>query len=186
MSICPTAETFDTRETPAAGIGDTHASLERIAPRQAVRAVRQPSRSGGRCRPRRRTEVSVRLRLGRRRITRAVTNRPSGSSRPNGYPRSAVRSTVLTDTNDVRVWLVERTYSNDEQILTILTSATITGDRYFRKERALTSFTDARGTTAALDVDATDLGSVDERDLRSQYAAEATRSAEKHDPDDPI
>jgi hypothetical protein len=86
----------------------------------------------------------------------------------------------------VRVWLVERTYSDDEQNLIILTYATPDGERYFRKERALTSFTDQRETTAAVDVDVENLGSVDDPELQSQYRSEAERMAEKHDPDDPI
>ncbi|MFW6435670.1 MAG: hypothetical protein ACOCY1_04745 [Halovenus sp.] len=94
----------------------------------------------------------------------------------------------MSDTTDgtVRVWLVERTYSDDEQNLIILTYATPDGERYFRKERALTSFTDQRETTAAVDVDADNLGSVDDPELQSQYRAEAERMAERHDPDDPI
>jgi hypothetical protein len=86
----------------------------------------------------------------------------------------------------VRVWLVERTYSDDEQNLIILTYATPDGERYFRKERALTSFSDVRDTTAAVDADPDNLGSVDDEALRAQYAAEATRMAEQHDPDDVI
>lgn len=86
----------------------------------------------------------------------------------------------------VRVWLVERTYSDDEQNLIILTYATTDGECYFRKERALTSFTDARETTAAVQADPDNLGSVDDPALRDQYAAEAARMAEVHDPDDPI
>jgi len=86
----------------------------------------------------------------------------------------------------VRVWLVERTYSDDEQNLIILTYATPDGERYFRKERALTSFTDQRETTAAVDVEVENLGSVDDPELRSQYRSEAERMAEKHDPGDPI
>ena len=86
----------------------------------------------------------------------------------------------------VRVWLVERTYSDDEQNLIILVYATPNGDQYFRKERALTSFTDTRDTTAALDVDPDNLGTVDDEDEREQYATEATHMAENHDPGDPI
>lgn len=91
-----------------------------------------------------------------------------------------------SSTDTVRVWLVERTYSDDEQNLIILTYATMDGDRYFRKERALTSFTDARETTAAVDVDPGNLGTVDDMELREQYAAEATRMADAHEPDDAI
>ncbi len=91
-----------------------------------------------------------------------------------------------TDSGSVRVWLVERTYSDDEQNLIILTYATPDGERYFRKERALTSFTDtARETTAAVDVDPDNLGVVDD-EFQTQYAAEARRMADRHDPDDPI
>ena len=86
----------------------------------------------------------------------------------------------------VRVWLVERTYSDDEQNLIILTYATPDGDRYYRKERALTSFTDTRDTTAAVTVDSDNLGSVDDPELQERYAAEAQRMKDAHDPDDSI
>ena len=86
----------------------------------------------------------------------------------------------------VQVWLVERTYSDDEQNLVILTYATPDGKRYFRKERALTSFTDSRDTTAAVEADPENLGSVDDGDLREQYAVEAQRMQAVHDPDDAI
>ena len=86
----------------------------------------------------------------------------------------------------IRTWLVERTYSDDEQNLIILTYATTDGQRYFRKERALTSFTDARDTTAAVEADPDNLGSVDDSELREQYATEAQRMADGHDPNDLI
>lgn len=88
--------------------------------------------------------------------------------------------------NAVRVWLVERTYSDDEQNVIILTYATPDGERYFRKERALTTFGDDRETTAAVDADPGNLGTVAEPALREQYAAEAQRMADGHDPDDPV
>ncbi|WP_435066834.1 hypothetical protein [Haloplanus sp. C73] len=90
----------------------------------------------------------------------------------------------MTD-DSVRVWLVERTYSDDEQNVIILTYATTDGTRYFRKERALTSFSDVRDTTAAVDAEPNDLGIVDD-ELREAYAAEAKRMATEHDPDDVI
>lgn len=93
----------------------------------------------------------------------------------------------MTDDSDgVRVWLVERTYSDDEQNLIILTYATPDGERYFRKERALTSFSDTRGTSAGLVVDPGNLGAVEDEQRREQYAAEAERMASVHDPDDNI
>ena len=88
--------------------------------------------------------------------------------------------------DDVRMWLVERTYSDDEQNMVILTYATPDGERYFRKERALTSFTDVRDTTAAVDAAASNVGAVEDPDDRERYAAEATRMARAHDTDDVI
>jgi len=90
------------------------------------------------------------------------------------------------DSESVRVWLVERTYSDDEQNMIILTYATPDGRRYFRKERALTSFTDVRDTTAAVDADPDNLGTVTDEDLRERYATEARRMADQHDPADVI
>jgi hypothetical protein len=84
----------------------------------------------------------------------------------------------------VRVWLVERTYSDDEQNLIILVYATPDGSRYLRKERALTSFTDERDTTAAIDADPENLGRIDDPEEREQYAAEASRMAANNAPDD--
>ena len=91
-----------------------------------------------------------------------------------------------TTEDTVRVWLVERTYSDDEQNLIILTYATPDGQRYYRKERALTSFGDVRDTTAAVDAAPDNLGAVDDPELQTQYAAEAQRMADIHDPDDVI
>ncbi|AUX10591.1 hypothetical protein AArcSl_2980 [Halalkaliarchaeum desulfuricum] len=88
--------------------------------------------------------------------------------------------------DSVRVWLVERTYSDDEQNLIILTYATTDGRQYFRKERALTSFDDVRETTAAVWAASENLGRVRDEAERERYAAEAQRMAEKHDPDDVI
>jgi hypothetical protein len=87
----------------------------------------------------------------------------------------------------VRVWLVERTYSDDEQNLIILTYATPDGTRDYRKERALTSFTgDHRETTAAVAVSPSNLGTVSDPETREQYATEARRMRDRHDPDDAI
>jgi hypothetical protein len=87
-------------------------------------------------------------------------------------------------TAGVRVWLVERTYSDDEQNIVILVYATPDGSRYFRKERALTSFTDVRDTTAAVEARPENLGTVDDPAERERYATEAARMRESHDPDD--
>jgi len=93
----------------------------------------------------------------------------------------------MTDSNKkVRVWLVERTYSDDEQNLVILVYATPDGERYMRKERALTSFDDKRDTTAAIDADPDNLGRVENDETRERYADEARRMAEEHEADEAI
>ncbi len=87
----------------------------------------------------------------------------------------------------VRVWLVERTYGDDEQNLIILTYATPDGRRDFRKERALTSFTgDHRETPVSIAVDPDNLGTVDDAETRDRYATEVERMREKHEPDDAL
>ena len=85
-----------------------------------------------------------------------------------------------------RLWLVERTYSDDEQNIVILTYATPDGERYLRKERALTSFSDVRDTTAAVEATPEEIGRVADPSLEDQYATEARRMRRAHDPDDAI
>lgn len=88
---------------------------------------------------------------------------------------------------ETRVWLVERTYSDDEQNLIILTYATPDGRQDFRKERALTSFSgDHRETPVSLTVPADNLGVVDDTDTRERYETEATRMAEEYNADDAL
>jgi len=88
---------------------------------------------------------------------------------------------------ETRVWLVERTYSDDEQNLIILTYATADGRQDFRKERALTSFSgDHRETPVSLTVPADNLGVVDDPDTRERYETEATRMAAAYDADDAL
>ncbi|MFB6296172.1 MAG: hypothetical protein ABEH66_04935 [Halobacteriales archaeon] len=89
-------------------------------------------------------------------------------------------------TEEVRVWLVERTFSDDEQNIIIHVYATPDGTQYHREERAVTSFTGARDTTAAVEVAPRNLGQVDDPDTREQYATEAQRMRADHDPDDAI
>jgi hypothetical protein len=95
-------------------------------------------------------------------------------------------SDTVEERETVRVWLVERTYSDDEQNIIILVYATPDGERYYRKERALVSFSDSRDTTAAVDVSPESLGTVDDADIRARYAAEVERLRGTHAPDDVI
>ncbi|MFC7095922.1 hypothetical protein [Halobaculum marinum] len=93
--------------------------------------------------------------------------------------------TAAVAADEERVWLAERTYGDDELNLIILVYATTDGERYFRKERALTSFADDRETPVSLVVPADELGTVADDD-RERYATEAARMATVHDPDDTI
>jgi hypothetical protein len=86
-----------------------------------------------------------------------------------------------------RVWLGERTFSDDEQNIVILIYATPDGERALRKERALTSFSGpARETTAAVVADPGNLDTVTDPETRERYATEAQRMRDDYDPDDTI
>jgi hypothetical protein len=83
---------------------------------------------------------------------------------------------------DTRVWLVDRTY-NDKGMVRLV-YATTDGERYLIKqlsERMLMT----KEVTAARDVDAERLEPTDDAE-RERYAAEATRMADQHDPDDAV
>lgn len=93
----------------------------------------------------------------------------------------------MDDHEGVRVWLVERTFSDDEQNIVILLYATPDGSRVLRKERALTSFTGpARETTASVLADPGNLDTVVDPDRRERFATEAARMREKYDPDEAV
>ena len=82
-----------------------------------------------------------------------------------------------------RVWLVDRAYS-DKGLVTLV-YATVDGDRYLQRqlsERMLTR-TDV---TAGMDADPERLQPVADGAERERFAAEASRMAEGHDPDDTV
>ncbi len=83
--------------------------------------------------------------------------------------------------DDVRVWLVERTYS-DRDLLTLV-YATPDGEWYLRKERAGRL---GGETTAAIEVERERLAPVTDESEKERYATEATRIAEKRDADDTV
>lgn len=82
----------------------------------------------------------------------------------------------------VRAWLVERTY--DDKGLVRLTYATPDGERAVRKERSV-RLVERRPATAAVDADEDALEPVAPAD-RERYRAEASRMAERHDPDEAV
>jgi hypothetical protein len=83
----------------------------------------------------------------------------------------------------VRVWMVERTYARDEHNI-VITFVTPDGEQYLRKNR--TNRVLVEPTTAALDVATDRLEPVEDPEVRERYAAEATRMADRHDPDDRV
>ena len=99
---------------------------------------------------------------------------------------SSTPDDAAADEETTRVWLVERTYSDDEQNIIILVYATPDGSQYLRKERSLTSFSDIRDTMAAVETDADHLGSVDDEETRERYAAEVERTREQYGPNDAV
>jgi hypothetical protein len=83
-----------------------------------------------------------------------------------------------------RLWLVERSY--DDRNLISFTYATVDGTKQLRKELSMTLLQRrSRPITAAIEADEEELGAVDEPD-REQFAAEASKMASEHDPDDEI
>ncbi|MFC6766220.1 hypothetical protein [Natrinema soli] len=85
------------------------------------------------------------------------------------------------ESDEVRVWLVERGYNNRDLI--ILKYATPDGNQVFRREVASQAL---ETVTAAKEVSPDNLGTVNETDIQERYAAEAERMAEKHDPNEPV
>jgi len=102
-------------------------------------------------------------------------------------PANQNEHTSGDEEDDVRVWLVERTYGDDELNIVILVYATEDGRQYHRRERALTSFTGpVRETKAGLCAPPESLGTVDDPETQARYAEEASRMADRHDPDDTV
>lgn len=90
---------------------------------------------------------------------------------------------MTDETDDVRVWLVDRGYNNRDLI--VLKYATPDGTRLFRRELAAQAV-DLDSVTAAKDVSASDLENVDNSELRERYESEVERMIAQHDPDDTI
>ncbi|WP_436902798.1 hypothetical protein [Halovenus halobia] len=83
-----------------------------------------------------------------------------------------------------RVWLVERSYGNDEDLVTLV-FATIDGEKH-RKKQLSHNMLYGKTITAAREESLDDLDDVKDPETRERYANEASRMAEKHDPDDEV
>ncbi|MFD1565083.1 hypothetical protein ACFR99_16215 [Haloarchaeobius amylolyticus] len=84
----------------------------------------------------------------------------------------------------VQCWLVERELG-DRDFVTLV-YATPDGLRYQQRQRSSTALRTGPQVTAAIDVPEDELEAVPDEETRERYAAEAERTAEQYDPDDPI
>ncbi|MFT4947734.1 MAG: hypothetical protein ACI8TL_001983 [Natronomonas sp.] len=83
-----------------------------------------------------------------------------------------------------RVWLVERSYGNDEDLVTLV-FATTDGEKQLKKQLSHNMLY-GKTITAAREKDPETLDEVKDEQTRQRYASEASRMAEKHDPDDEV
>ncbi|MFC7026653.1 hypothetical protein ACFQJ5_02040 [Halomicroarcula sp. GCM10025324] len=84
----------------------------------------------------------------------------------------------------VQCWLVERSSYGDERVVTLV-YATPDGDRQLTKQLS-TNLLMRKTVTAATDVEPARLEPVGDAETRERYAAEATRMAEQHDPEEEV
>jgi hypothetical protein len=87
-------------------------------------------------------------------------------------------------TESQRVWLVERSYGNDEDLVTLV-FATTDGEHQLKKQLSHNMLY-GKTITAAREEDPADLAPVNDPDTKERYANEAARMAERHDPDDEV
>ena len=91
----------------------------------------------------------------------------------------------MTDTDAVRCWLVERTYT--DRGLVDMTYATPDGSQAHRRQVSTVIMRQrGSGTTAAVEVGPEELDPVDDADTRERYATEVERMRSDHDPDDEL
>ncbi len=83
----------------------------------------------------------------------------------------------------MRVWLVERTYTDRDLI--VLIYATPDGTHHLRKEISSTMLHQTT-VTAAIEVDTDALQPVDDEETRSRYSAEVERVRANYEPDSSI
>ncbi|EMA43510.1 hypothetical protein [Halobiforma nitratireducens] len=88
----------------------------------------------------------------------------------------------------IRVWMVERTFSADSPNIMVITYATTDGEYRLTKEWAYNRFgaRNAPTVTAALEVEPDRLTPVDDDETGERYASEAKRMRERHEPDESV
>lgn len=86
-------------------------------------------------------------------------------------------------TDETRVWLVQRSYGNDEDLVTLV-YATTDGKHQLKKQLSHNMLY-STDVTAARDVPTDRLEAVPE-DEQERYETEASRMAAEHDPDEAV
>lgn len=89
----------------------------------------------------------------------------------------------MADSDTRRLWLVDRE-SRDDRLIS-LTYATTDGEHSVTRERSI-HLLRKRPATAAVNVDRDDLQGVDDQETQERFAEEASRMADRHDPDDEV
>lgn len=90
----------------------------------------------------------------------------------------------MAEENTERVWLVERSYGNDEDLVTLV-YATPDGVRHLKKQLSHNMLY-GKEITAAQDISPDRLDTVPDEETQKRYENEAARMAKKHDPDDVV
>lgn len=86
--------------------------------------------------------------------------------------------------DDTKVWLAERSYGVDEDLVTLV-YATTDGEQCLRKQLA-PNLVQKQSITAARTVPSESLEAVNDADRQDRYATEATRMKTSHDPDEAV
>lgn len=84
----------------------------------------------------------------------------------------------------VQTWLVERSYGNDEDLVTLV-YATADGERQLTKQLSHRMLM-GREITAGRQISPDRLEAVDDEETRERYRAEAARMVDSHDPDEAV
>lgn len=87
-------------------------------------------------------------------------------------------------TDEERTWLVERSYGNDEDLVTLV-YATADGTQQLTKQLSHRMLMD-KEITAGREIPKERLESVSDEETVERYREEATRMAETHDPDEAV
>jgi len=90
------------------------------------------------------------------------------------------------EADEVRVWLVERAYSEEVQNMLELVYATADGSRMLHLQKMLSSPHQADTITAARDIEDEKLEPVRDDGTAERYAREAERMQEKYEPDETV